>query len=86
MTRATASTVDLCSEDIGVATHPRVAVGTPRPYAHGDARRLARSATDEFYTTRVVFDIEGNQREVFDAHDRVVVRYQYDMLGARLHR
>ena len=33
------------------------------------------------YATRVVFDIEGNQREVIDAKDRVVMRYDYDMLG-----
>ena len=36
---------------------------------------------EEYYATRVVFDIEGNQREVIDAKDRVVMRYDYDMLG-----
>ena len=35
--------------------------------------------------TRVVLDIEGNQREVIDAQDRVVMRYDYDMLGNRIH-
>lgn len=40
----------------------------------------------EFYATRVVFDIEGNQREVIDAKDRIVVRYEYDMLGNRIHQ
>ncbi|MEJ7870920.1 MAG: SpvB/TcaC N-terminal domain-containing protein, partial [Rubrobacteraceae bacterium] len=37
--------------------------------------------TEEFYATRVVFDIEGNQREVLDAKDRVVMRYDYDIAG-----
>jgi RHS repeat-associated protein len=41
---------------------------------------------EEFYSTRVIFDIEGNQREVIDARDRIVVRYDYDMLGARIHQ
>ncbi|WP_375758782.1 SpvB/TcaC N-terminal domain-containing protein [Corallococcus exercitus] len=42
--------------------------------------------TEEFYASRVVFDIEGNQREVIDAKDRVVVRYEYDLLGNRIHQ
>jgi RHS repeat-associated protein len=42
--------------------------------------------TEEFYRTRVIFDIEGNQREVIDAKDRVVMRYDYDMLGNRIHQ
>ncbi len=37
------------------------------------------------YRTRVVLDIEGNQREVIDALGRVVMRYDYDMLGNRIH-
>ena len=36
--------------------------------------------------TRTVLDIEGNQREVIDALDRIVMRYDYDMLGTRLHQ
>ncbi|MEJ2765234.1 SpvB/TcaC N-terminal domain-containing protein [Photobacterium sp. MCCC 1A19761] len=40
----------------------------------------------DFYTTRVVFDIEGNQCEVIDAKDRIVVRYEHDMLGNRIHQ
>jgi RHS repeat-associated protein len=39
---------------------------------------------EELYCTRVNFDIEGNQREVIDAKDRVVMRYDYDMLGNRV--
>jgi RHS repeat-associated protein len=42
--------------------------------------------TEEFYRTRVLFDIEDNQREVIDAKDRVVMRYDYDMLGNRVHQ
>lgn len=42
--------------------------------------------TEEFYSTRVVFDIEGNQREVINANDRVVMRYDYDMLGHGIHQ
>jgi len=41
--------------------------------------------TEAFLSTRVVFDIEGNQREVIDALDRIVMRYKYDMLGNRIH-
>jgi len=36
------------------------------------------------YRTRVDLDIEGNQREVTDAKDRVVMVYDYDMLGVRV--
>jgi RHS repeat-associated protein len=41
---------------------------------------------EEFHRTRIAFDIEGNQREVVDALDRVVMRYDYDMLGHRIHQ
>jgi RHS repeat-associated protein len=41
---------------------------------------------EEKYSTRVVFDIEGNQREVIDAKDRIVMRYDYDMLGNGIHQ
>ena len=33
--------------------------------------------------TRVVLDIEGNQREVHRRQNRVVMRYDYDMLGSQ---
>ena len=42
--------------------------------------------TEKFHRTRVLFDIEGNQREVIDAQDRVVMRYDYDLLGNRIHQ
>ena len=38
------------------------------------------------YATRVTLDIEGNQREVKDANNRAVMRYDYDMLGNRIHQ
>jgi hypothetical protein len=38
------------------------------------------------YRTRTVLDIEGNQREVIDAKDRIVMRYDYDMLGTHIHQ
>src|SRR5260370_11672688 len=36
------------------------------------------------YASRVALDIEGNQREVTDAKNRIVMRYEYDMLGNRI--
>jgi RHS repeat-associated protein len=41
---------------------------------------------EEFHCARVVFDIEGNQRAVLDAKNRVVMRYDYDLLGNRVHQ
>ncbi|HEU4854670.1 MAG TPA: SpvB/TcaC N-terminal domain-containing protein [Nitrosospira sp.] len=36
---------------------------------------------EAFYSTRVIFDIEGNQRGVIDANGRIVMRYDYDIAG-----
>ncbi len=44
------------------------------------------STVEESYATRVILDIEGNQREVIDAKDRIVMRYDYDLLGNRIHQ
>jgi hypothetical protein len=41
---------------------------------------------EEQYATRVLLDIEGNQREDIDAKDRVIMRNDYDMLGTRIHQ
>ena len=41
---------------------------------------------EEHYATRLVLDIEGNQRVVIDANDRVVMRYDYDLLGTQIHQ
>jgi RHS repeat-associated protein len=40
---------------------------------------------EERYATRVRLDIEGNQRSVSDARGRVVMRYDYDVLGHQIH-
>jgi RHS repeat-associated protein len=42
--------------------------------------------SDQNYSTRVELDIEGNQRSVMDAKDRIVMRYDYDLLGHRIHQ
>jgi RHS repeat-associated protein len=42
--------------------------------------------TPILFATRVELDIEGNQRAVMDALDRVVMRYDYDLLGNRIHQ
>jgi RHS repeat-associated protein len=36
---------------------------------------------EEQYATHIALDIEGNQREVIDANDRVVMRYDYSIAG-----
>jgi RHS repeat-associated protein len=48
--------------------------------------RFERSADviEETYESRVIFDIEGNEREVIDANGRIVMRYDFDMLGNRV--
>ncbi|WP_431970062.1 SpvB/TcaC N-terminal domain-containing protein [Nocardia sp. bgisy134] len=51
--------------------------------AHNRFRR-GGELIDEPYATRTVRDIEGNEREVRDAADRIVMRYDYDMLGHRV--
>lgn len=52
---------------------------------------IANNGKDEndkeiLYKTHVVLDIEGNQREIIDAQDRIVMLYDYDMLGSRIHQ
>ncbi|NVM57282.1 MAG: RHS repeat-associated core domain-containing protein, partial [Desulfobacterales bacterium] len=47
---------------------------------------IADPPTEEFYETRIIYDIEGNQRKVIDAKGRIVMRYDYDMLGNRIHQ
>jgi RHS repeat-associated protein len=41
---------------------------------------------EEFHSTRVRFDIAGNEREVIDAQGRGVSRYHYDVPGNRIHQ
>jgi len=47
---------------------------------------IADNGNDQFFCTRSVLDIEGNQRAVIDPLDRVVMRYDYDMLNTRIHQ
>jgi RHS repeat-associated protein len=44
------------------------------------------NGNDQHYRTRVELDLEGNQRAVIDAKDRIVMRYDYDLLGHHLHQ
>src|SRR5262249_7563247 len=58
-----------------------------RPFLTVAHNKFMRDTTmiEEKYATRVKLDIEGNQREVIDANNRIVMRYDYDMLGTRIH-
>jgi RHS repeat-associated protein len=48
-------------------------------------RFIRNSATvEEFYPTRIDIDIQGNQRQLSDAVDRIVVRGDYDLIGTRI--
>ena len=85
----------LGADEQDAATKTALHAGTPT-VIHADAlgrafltdqhNRFERNAiiVDEHYITRVEYDVEGNQREVTDANDRVVVRYDYDMLGTAI--
>ncbi len=59
-----------------------------RPFVTVDHNRFTRNGTtvEERYARRVSWDIEGNERAVVDARNRVVMRYDYDMLGNRIHQ
>jgi len=47
---------------------------------------IADNGAEGKYETRVELDIEGNQRSVTDAKGRIVMRYDYDLLGHRIHQ
>jgi RHS repeat-associated protein len=44
-----------------------------------------QSSSHQEYTTRTELDIQGYQRSVTDAFGRIVMTYDYDMLGTKLH-
>ena len=44
------------------------------------------NGNEQKYLTRVEFDIEGNQLAVVDARERVVMLYDHDLLGNRIHQ
>ena len=87
----------LGAEEKSAADKASVYAGTPtiayfdalgRPFltvAHNRAQQDGHT-TEQAYATRAVLDIEGNLREVIDAKGRVVMRYDYDMLGGRVHQ
>jgi RHS repeat-associated protein len=59
--------------------------------AHFDSLgRPVLSVTDngggQYFRTRSVLDIEGNQLAVIDPLDRVAMRYDYDMLATKIHQ
>src|SRR5262249_6168640 len=59
-----------------------------RPFLTVARNRLSLDdeVTEETYASRVLLDIEGNEREIVDGNGRVVMRYDLNMLGARVHQ
>lgn len=47
---------------------------------------IADNGNNQKYRTHIELDIEGNQRAVTDALDRVVMKYDYDLLGNSIHQ
>jgi hypothetical protein len=79
------------------ATKAAVHQGTPglglvdplgRVFMSVEHNRFVRDdvAIDEFYPTRSAIDIQGNERTVTDALGRVIVTYEYDVGGGRIHQ
>jgi RHS repeat-associated protein len=59
-----------------------------RPFLTVARNRFIRDGAtiDEDYATCVALDIEGNQRSVRDPLDRVIMIYDQDLLGNRIHQ
>jgi len=57
-----------------------------RPFLSIADNGLDENGERETFATRVKFDIEGNQLEVTDALQRVVMRYDYDIAGNVMHQ
>ncbi len=53
--------------------------------AHNRFERNGADVEEKFFT-RTFFDIENNPRTIIDAKDRVVMRYDYDMLGTKIYQ
>ena len=78
------------------ATKAAVHAGTParghvdplgRPLVNVAHNRFDRdgATVDVAHPTRLRLDVEGNERAVIDARDRIVMRREYDMLGRPIH-
>jgi RHS repeat-associated protein len=52
--------------------------------AHNRYRYTGAEAREQTQRRRVVLDVQGNTREVYDPADRRVMRYEYDLTGARI--
>ena len=48
--------------------------------------KVDRLTQEELQISRVILDIEGNQRESVDANGRIAMRCDFDMLGNRIHQ
>jgi len=84
-------------EEQAAATKAAVHSGTPAvahfdslgrtflTVAHNKMKYSNTSPSDPpieaFYPTRVILDIEGNQREIIDANDRIAMRYDFAIAG-----
>ena len=55
-----------------------------RPFLSSADNGVDAAGTPQVFHTRTVLDLEANQREVHDALGRVVLRFDYDMLGNRV--
>jgi RHS repeat-associated protein len=55
-------------------------------FAYNRSLSSSGAPVEGHYRTFVAFDIEGNQLAISDALQRVIMTYDYDMLGAKLHQ
>ncbi len=76
-----ATPIVTCFDSLG---RPFLTVARNR-YRRGDAPPDS-PPVEEIHRTLVGLDIQGRQRRVADALGRLVMRYEYDMLGTRLHQ
>ena len=71
------------------ASTPAIAFADPlgRAFLSVPHNRFRRddAVVDEFYATRLALDIQGNQRSVTDALGRVIMDYDYDVAGRKIH-
>lgn len=80
------ASADTDEQNAALRTKPHA--GTPA-VSHVDSLgrpflSIAHNGIAGQYETRIVSDIDGNQRSMIDALGRIVVQYDYDMLGTRI--